>query len=173
LNPSFVKKWRPITAIFPLVCFGVILSYPLIYTWRELNAGTYAYESNLRYYPYATFADELKYEPDMKLFISKSIVDKYPWNGPSPFKYGMPGLGISEILYDAYFNIEVNQDQLEIGPISGYFMNYPKYSYALLTVADWSSVSDPTKQQIENTHMIKPDPNGIIVLVVSNDSKKQ
>jgi len=46
-------------------------------------------------------------------------------------------------------------------------LNYKRYTYALLTVANWDSIPDSTKRQIEGTHIVKPDPDGIIILVVS------
>src|SRR5207253_8937220 len=62
-----------------LVSFGLMLivSYPLTINESTIRMRVTAQQSARRYYPYAAFAREIVFSPDMKIFVSKNLNTKY------------------------------------------------------------------------------------------------
>lgn len=135
------RKRGPAALFFLSFCLFFIVYFPLSNNLTSLKQRAVAKRSEYRYMPYRVFADELRFDKDVKILVSKDV-HKRTWM-----------LGRAKSSHYDMFNIFFNQEFDYNQFIDGSWEDILKgdYTYAFLTWQDWDGIRK--KHNIE--HLIK------------------
>jgi hypothetical protein len=142
----WVRRWNLIKRFLVSLCLVLVISYPLTISENTIRLRVTAEQSARRYYPYAAFAREMVFSPDMKIFISKNLNTKY----------GMLDMGnsICRGLFNWFFKQAANDAQFVVADPQKVFSD-DSYTYIFLTMEDWVTLqeevqSSPFGKEIKN-----------------------
>jgi len=126
-----LSKKRGLIALFvSFVCLFFIIYHPLKTNLSFLKKKVAAQKSEWRYEPYRIFADELRFDKDVKILVSKDIHKRS----------GMLGREVRAHCwtFNVFFNQKFSYDQF----IDGGWEDILKgnYTYAFLTWRDWEGI---------------------------------
>ena len=122
---------RGLAAVFVLsLCLFFVVYLPLGNNLTALKQKLVANRSKMRYEPYRVFADEFRFDKDVKILVSKDIHRRW----------GMLGRRQDAQcwIFNVYFNQKFEYDQF----IDGTWEDILKgdYTYALLSGWDWNGI---------------------------------
>ena len=142
LISAIIMRRRGLMALFlALVCLFLVVYQPLVNNLTLLRDRVAAKRSELRFEPYRVFADELKFNKNMKILISKDI-HKRSW---------MLGREVESQcwLFNVFFNQKFDYDQF----VDGSWEDILKgdYTYGFLTGRDLKGIS----QKYDIEHLLK------------------
>lgn len=134
-----ISRKRGLGALFlSSLCLLFILYSPLESNLTSLKQRTVAQKSEWRFEPYRVFADQLSFDKDVKILVSKDV-HKRSW---------MLGRDVRSHcwMFNVFFNQESDYEQF----IDGTWEDILKgdYTYAILTWRDWKGIGE--KHSIEN-----------------------
>jgi hypothetical protein len=135
-------KKRGLAAQFILwLCLFFVIYFPIRHNLTSLKEGFMAQKSAWRFMPYHVFADELRFDKDVIILVSKDVHAR-SW---------MLGRGAKSHcwMFNIFFNQKFDLDQF----IDGGWEDIIKgnYTYAILTSQDWKDISE--KYDVE--HLIQ------------------
>jgi hypothetical protein len=128
-----LSRRRGLPALFvSALSFFFIVHYPLSQNIESLEERTVAKKSEYRYQPYRVFAEEIQFDEDVKILVSKDVHKRY-WM-----------LGREVRAHCWMFNVFFNQKSTYDNFIDGEWEDIPKgdYTYAFLTVQDWEGLRE-------------------------------
>ncbi len=126
-----LSKKRGLIALFvSFVCFFFIIYHPLKANLTYLKQKVVAKKSEWRYEPYRIFADELRFDKDVKILVSKDIYKSS----------GMLGREVRAHcwMFNIFFNQKFTYDQFIDGSHEDILKG--NYTYAFLTFRDWEYI---------------------------------
>ena len=142
LISSIIMRRRGLMALFlASLCLFFVVYRPLVNNLTLLRDRVVAKRSELRFEPYRVFADELTFNKDVKILISKDI-HKRSWMLGREYK--------SQCwLFNVFFNQKFDYDQF----VDGSWEDILKgdYTYGFLTSQDWKGIS----QKYNIKHLLK------------------
>ncbi len=151
-----LSKKRGLIALFvSFVCFFFIICYSLTANLTYLKKKVVVQKSEWRYEPYRIFADELRFDKDVKILVSKDI-HKRSW---------MLGREVMSHcwMFNVFFNQKFNYDQF----IDGSWEDILKgdYTYAFLTWKDWEGIrKEHDVEHLLRDYILKTDRETQILL---------
>jgi len=152
-----LSKKRGLIALFvSFVCFFFIIYHPLKANLTSLKEKVVAHKSEWRYEPYRIFANELRFDKDVKILVSKDI-HKRSW---------MLGREVRAHcwMFNVFFNQKFTYEQF----IDGSWEDVLKgdYTYAFLTLRDWEGIrKERNVEHLLRDYIIKMDKATQILLL--------
>lgn len=158
-----LRRFNPATILIPLSLLLMMLAPPVYDNWKILNRRYTAVQSERRFYPFAAFAGQVRYSPEMRVFVSEGMLDA----DRPPYEHGLLGRDPSSNswMFDLYFRHESSPEQFDMGATAEYGLRYNQYTYAFLTVAEWQSLPGALRRQIGDTYLSANDPEDIFVFL--------
>ena len=146
---AVVLRKRGKVALFVLsLCLFFIIYFPLRGTFTSLKERIAAQRSEWRYEPYRVFANELSFDKDIKIVVSKNIYASS----------NMLGRGFESHcwMFNVFFNEKFDVNQF----IDGTWDDILKgdYTYAFLTWSDWMGISKKFDiEHLKKNYTLKAD----------------
>lgn len=139
---AVASRKRALTALFlSSLCLFFIIYFPFSNNLTSLKQRVVAKKSEWRYEPYRVFTNELRFDKDVKILVSKDV-HKRSW---------MLGRDVRSHcwMFNVFFNQKFDYDRF----IDGSWEDVLKgnYTYAFLTWRDWRGICE--KHNVE--HLIK------------------
>lgn len=131
---NILRKQKLTTVFLMSLCLFFLIYFPVSNNIASLKQRFTATRSELRYEPYRIFADELRFDKDVKILVSKDI------NASS--RSLMLGREVRSHcwMFNVFFNQNFDEGQfIDGGPddiVKG------SYTYAFLTLRDWKGISE-------------------------------
>ncbi len=152
-----LSKKRGLVALFvSFVCFFFIVYHPLKVNLASLEKRVVAERSERRYESYRVFADELRFDKDVKILVSKDIFKRSRMLGREVRAHCW--------MFNVFFNQKFDYEQF----IDGTWDDVLKgdYTYAFLTWRDWKGIRQKhnVEHLIEN-YAVKADKEIQIILL--------
>jgi hypothetical protein len=146
----WVRRWNLGKRFLVSCCLVLIVSYPLAVNESTIRLRVTAEQLAQRVYPYAAFARELVFTPDMKVFISANLITKY--------RMLDAGNSICRGLFNWFFKQAANDAQFVIADPQNFFSD-DSYTYIFLTTEDWGRLrnevpSSPLGKGIQNDEYV-------------------
>jgi hypothetical protein len=154
---AVVLRRRGRVALFVLsLCLFFIIYFPLKSTLTSLKGRIAAQRSEWRYEPYRVFANELSFDKDVKIVVSKNIYASS----------NMLGRGFESHcwMFNVFFNGKFDVNQF----IDGTWDDILKgnYTYAFLTWKDWKGITEKYNvEQLVKNYALKADEATQVVLL--------
>ncbi|HPS55476.1 MAG TPA: hypothetical protein PLP05_07760, partial [Sedimentisphaerales bacterium] len=157
LAVSALSKKRGFTAwFFTILAFFMLIYFPLTQGLKSLKNEDVKNSSEWRYQPYKSFGDQLRFDKDVKILISKDIYSKSWMLGRDDRSHCW--------MFNIFFNKKFEYEQFidaEFNDITAL-----DYTFAFLTFDDWNKLSEnKLTAQLQQKYEIKTDKNiGIVFL---------
>lgn len=154
---TFVFRKRNRVAIFVLsLCLFFIIYFPFSNNVDSLKQRIVAKKSEYRYTPYRIFADELRFDKDGKILVSKDV-HKRTWM-----------LGRKQSSHYDMFNVFFNQHFDRRRFVDGTWEDILKadYTYGFITFYDWNGLSQKHDvEHLENKYALKANKSIQVILL--------
>jgi hypothetical protein len=154
---AIAAKGRKIPGLLLLfLCLSFIIYHPLAGNISSLKQKVVANRSEYRYLPYQLFADELRFDEDVKILVSKDI-HKRTW---------MLGRAKSSHydMFNIFFNQRFHRDQFIDGTLEDILKG--DYTYAFMTWDDWNGIrKDHDIEHLTKSYIVKTDRATQIILL--------
>lgn len=132
------KKRGLVALFFSALCLFALALPPLASNISSLNRRLMAKKSEWRFEPCRVFADELRFDKDTKILVSKDVHER-SWMLGRDAKANCHMLNI-------FFNGSLDYDQVVYGGADDILKG--DYTYAFLTARDWKDISE--KHNVEH-----------------------
>ncbi len=155
----YVVAWRKRgpAAVFVLsLCLFFVVYLPLGNNLTALKQRLVARRSEMRYEPYRVFADELRFDKDVRILVSKDIYDRWGMLGRRQDAHCW--------IFNVFFNQKFEYDQF----IDGTWEDILKgdYTYAFLSWWDWSGIrKEHNVDHLMQNYDVKADKRTQIILL--------
>ena len=129
---SLLKKRGPLALFLFSLCLFFIVYFPLWKKTSSMRARYVAIESQKRFTPYHVFADELRFDKDVIILVSRDVRTRSSMLGHDAWSH----CG----LFNIFFNQTFDYDQFIDGSREDILKG--NYTYAFLTWRDWKVISE-------------------------------
>ena len=130
------REWNTGKRFLLSFCLTSLLLFPLAHTERIIRLRVTAEQSAQRYYPYAAFAERIVFSPNMKIFVSKSLISQY----------GMlhQENSICRGLFDWFFKQAAKDEQFVVADPQVALAG-GNFTYIFLTAEDWNTMAEAVR----------------------------